>query len=123
MSYETSLGVTQAILTSYLKCFAAQSTDAANFFSKEGTLYWENEQIKGKLNIYDFFKSKKIIFQPSSVDTQFVQIMPQISMLNISGVAIFIGENYSQHFSSTFYIKTIHNGTDAIILMQHIHFE
>ena len=123
MSYETSLGVTQAILNSYLKCFATQSTDAANYFSKEGTLYWENEKISGKLNIYNFMKTKKIIFQPSTVDMQFVQIAPQISMLNISGIAIFIGQNYSQHFSTTFYIKTIHNDADAIILMQHIHFD
>ena len=123
MTTEVALGIAQAILSSYLKTYSEQPADAANYFSKQGTLYWDDQQFKGKLEIYEFLKTQKILFQTSTVDVQLVQIIPQISMVCASGIAFFIGQdNISKPFSTTLYIKTIHNNSDAIILMQYIRF-
>lgn len=91
-------------------------TAVAQFYSNDANLSWNGEHIKGKLEIHKFFKKlSKYVYQISTVDSQIMKLNYHISMLTISGYMNSPSQQ-SQHFVSTFYIKSIHTNQAAVIL-------
>lgn len=118
-----SLGIAKEIVGTYFETVSQKPTLVSDFYGKEGILIWDGRKAEGKMNIYKLLKTiEPFKYQISSLDTQFVYILPELIMLNVSG-KIIQARNEGKRFHSTFYIKSIRNASAAIILFHEFKIE